>query len=459
MREVQTLRAREHPHIVPLLASFTENSLESGFGVRILNLLFPLSEMDMQQWLNLKEPPAYRTDLLQRGRQQFKTYIYHSTSCLCSGFAYLHREIGGLISSHHDLKPKNILWYGQTWKIADLGRTHLIALEGQSDTEALSGLGTFAYNPPEYWTDKGHRANIRHGRAFDIWSLGCVFLELMIIATYGWSSEGLPRFRKDRLTNRKRLRTFEKHKSEEDDSFHNNLNIVEAWLSQLQTIDKSNDTQQLLNIVRSMLDVDQHKRPLSWEIELDLFELMNPDANDEEKMARTVDLIQCPSPLDTARQSPLERAAIQANMVRVNCLLQSKLDPWKVDTVSVISKSSASTDDLQCVIQTLELARQQSSLAKATQRLSQRRAVRQANERKAQTLTQISIGEVPNSHEPRALQVTDTEPRRYAANRFQDSEAASSEMRMHGGVGKLSYEQPGANGMTPLHRACRESSF
>ena len=51
MGEAQTLRAREHPHIVPLLASYIENTIESDIGVRSVDLLYPYSQKDVNQWL------------------------------------------------------------------------------------------------------------------------------------------------------------------------------------------------------------------------------------------------------------------------------------------------------------------------------------------------------------------------------------------------------------------------
>lgn len=338
MRETQTLRAREHPHIVPLLASWTENFVESGFGVKNLCLLFPYADMDMQQWLYLSKPPV---DMLEI-QQQRKAYIYKSILDLCGALAHIHREVGGLISSHHDLKPRNILLFGYTWKIADFGRTHLIDLKTTSDTEGRSGLGTFAYQPPEYWNESGQRANVRHGRAFDIWAMGCIIIEMATIAVHGWAKEALEDLKRRRKANRRRPRTFEFKEPAEDDSFHNNMNVVNVWHQELQRLDGSTNLTRVLTIAITMLAIDPQKRPTAWETELDLHELLNPDESNASKILRTRHLIQKPGPRDSReKQTPLHRAVAQGNMIRVQCLLESGWPTEVLDIKSLLENSKA----------------------------------------------------------------------------------------------------------------------
>ncbi len=58
LREVETLRQRENPNIVPLLASYTLETMESEVGVKDLHLIFPLAEMDLADWMKSAQPPA-----------------------------------------------------------------------------------------------------------------------------------------------------------------------------------------------------------------------------------------------------------------------------------------------------------------------------------------------------------------------------------------------------------------
>src|ERR1700743_1812306 len=101
MREVETLRKREHHNIVPLLASFTMNAF--GSEERSLNILFPWADMNMDQWLRLDSTPLRESC----GRDEQRKWIYHEILSLLSAVSFLHRDIDGEITSHHDLKPEN----------------------------------------------------------------------------------------------------------------------------------------------------------------------------------------------------------------------------------------------------------------------------------------------------------------------------------------------------------------
>lgn len=321
MREVETLRARQHPNIIQLLASFTERDIESNFEALHLNLLFPYAEMDMYKWLNLTATPESRFGI--RDTHQRKEYIYSTIASLVDALSYLHREQDGIITSHHDLKPRNILLVGETWKIADFGRTHLIRLKDGSETEAQKPLGTFEYNPPEYWDDVGRRANVRHGRGFDIWAIGCITIELLTIAVYGWSPNRVTEFRQSRKKNDVKRKVFRSVEyPQDDDSFHNNMNVVQSFIVDLRRVDGSSRLIDLLELGARMLNEDVNQRPFAWEISLDLYEILNPNATTAERTERTKATAQRPSPGDAnERRSALERAVVQGNVVRIKCLL------------------------------------------------------------------------------------------------------------------------------------------
>ena len=332
MREVETLRARRHEYIVPLLSSWTHQFIESERPGASLNLLFPYSSMTLDEWLNLSEPPWEWKNF---DPSELKDYIYHSMKCLCSAVAYLHKEIDGLISSHHDLKPENILVFGKDWKIADFGRTHLIRLSAGSDTEGKSGLGSFTYHPPEYWnTATGKHAYVRHGRAFDIWSLGCIFVESITVAIHGWSSQMLRTFKQRRNMNTSHLiEDFPDRRGDQDDhSYFNNMNIVTDWTRQLRRSDGSSRLESVLHITDAMLSTEPYDRPLSWEIYLDLDELLNPNKTRREKENETTMHVQRPNHhRPKTEQNPLHRSAVNANETRVMCLLKAGWSDYPVD--------------------------------------------------------------------------------------------------------------------------------
>lgn len=324
MREADTLRKRQHPNIVPLLASFTQNTIESELDVKSLNLLFPYAESDLQQWMNLPKTPKWlRSRTPDRHRQ--RVYLYNAIYSLVSALAYLHREIGGMITSHHDLKPQNVLVIGETLKLCDFGRSHLMPSEEGSQTEGQSGLGTFAYHPPEYWNDDGTRASRSHGRAFDVWTMACIMLELATLVVYGWESQPVKRFKDKRLSSQNGSRKFKDRGPQNslDDSFHNNMDVVQRWMSQMKEKDESPELIGVLSIAEGMLKTTPEERLYSWEAELDLYELLNPDLSRDMRLEKIAECVQPPGrKKGIKRQTPVHRASIRGDRDRLAKLLK-----------------------------------------------------------------------------------------------------------------------------------------
>lgn len=103
---------------------------------------------------------------------------------------------------HGDIKPPNILWFKQdenkyglgALKISDFGLTTFhTALTTQASPRDQNGC-TWTYAPPEY----DLKEDI--SRPFDIWSLGCVYLEFITWALLG--PAGIQTFRDKRLNER-----------------------------------------------------------------------------------------------------------------------------------------------------------------------------------------------------------------------------------------------------------------
>lgn len=87
---------------------------------------------------------------------------------------------------HHDLKPENILFFKSlgsgygVFQVADFGSGKVHTYRSGS-VNTRSPNGTLTYEPPEA-ANEGATS-----RPYDIWSMGCVFLELLIWATCGYS--------------------------------------------------------------------------------------------------------------------------------------------------------------------------------------------------------------------------------------------------------------------------------
>ncbi|KAL7266257.1 Suppressor of Sensor Kinase (SLN1) [Rhizina undulata] len=116
--------------------------------------------------------------LLEHGRIEDETVIMIYTLQMLEGLAYLHES--GII--HRDIKPENILLdHNGIIKYVDFGAAKVIAKQGKTRgaasaarTNLNSMTGTPMYMSPEVITgsNQGRQGSI------DIWSLGCVVLEM-----------------------------------------------------------------------------------------------------------------------------------------------------------------------------------------------------------------------------------------------------------------------------------------
>lgn len=113
---------------------------------------------------------------------------------LCEALEELHtKETQNCI--HGDLKPENILIFSQPgsnpiFQIADLGLA-AFHIEAHTNMRMASGVGsgTSRYKPPEMET---MNLEVSRGRAYDIWSMGCILLEFLVWLTSGY--DGLRKF-------------------------------------------------------------------------------------------------------------------------------------------------------------------------------------------------------------------------------------------------------------------------
>ncbi|KAI0546395.1 kinase-like domain-containing protein [Xylaria curta] len=175
-REVQMLRRfnrTKHSHIVTLLAAYTH----CGNNY----LIFPWATHDLQMyWEKVRPKP-------DAGDVKLVQWICHQAWMLVQAVSRIHKlgenekipEEERLYGRHGDLKPENILWYKSRQGfgklvIADMGlsKTHRY----QSKTYILDKRipATARYRPPELDYEGGLL-----GRTFDIWTLGCIFLEML----------------------------------------------------------------------------------------------------------------------------------------------------------------------------------------------------------------------------------------------------------------------------------------
>jgi serine/threonine protein kinase len=332
-REVSTIRARSHEHIVRFFAGFIagrEDPFHPEDPTICLHLLYEYTPAGtMKEWLNLSEAPPDYTDDARRHK-----FIFKSIRSLVSAVGCIHTVKNDYIGYHHDLKPENILLFNgnetRIWKICDFGLANLKHYEMDSGTTKgpENRFGTHEYQPPEYCMKD---PNVKHGRPFDVYSLGCILLELAIIWVYGWKLSKVKEFRDRRSRSAEEGCFKERKTSEQDNSFHNSPKAVNEWVNTLrQSSPFDKNLWQIFGLIEKML-VERARR--IWEVYMYLFEMEASRTEKElkEYLANVVQLADASwNELDQSDKvhNPLQRAIENGKTWQVKILENNN---WSVD--------------------------------------------------------------------------------------------------------------------------------
>jgi hypothetical protein len=161
--EVQIMkRVHSHPHIVFVYWSYT---CPKEFGM----LLTPIaSHGDLEAYLHAIQESGGHLSPEQR------LILGRSFGCLASGLAHIH----SYTIRHKDIKPQNILVHNGQMLYTDFGIA--IDVSGQdTTTTGFPGAHTKRYCAPEV-------ANYEpRNRKSDVFSLGCVFVEILAVLVPG----------------------------------------------------------------------------------------------------------------------------------------------------------------------------------------------------------------------------------------------------------------------------------
>jgi hypothetical protein len=152
--EVEILQKLHHKHLVRFCGSYTD---ENAFAL----LVQPVAERTLYDLL--VEPTPLR--------MEDSAVLLKSFGCLAFGLAWLHSKL----IRHKDIKPANILISAGSMLFCDFGSAMDAELLDTTRTEGPALMRTPRYISPE--THEGRPRN----EASDIWSLGCVFLEMLTV--------------------------------------------------------------------------------------------------------------------------------------------------------------------------------------------------------------------------------------------------------------------------------------
>lgn len=175
----------QHPNIVKLLGSYTQNGVH--------NLLFPLFPMDLEHFMHLEQ---------RFGDFQQITAIYSALEGLSSAIEQVHNLSLNIVEHkvelarigyHHDIKPANILVDDHTFYLADFGLGRMKPRNETSQTVWKSILGS--YVAPECMDEDFGGLSV--GRPLDMWSFGCIISEVITYIYRG--PAGVDQFRESRF--------------------------------------------------------------------------------------------------------------------------------------------------------------------------------------------------------------------------------------------------------------------
>ena len=222
--EILRLKKLHHPHIVKISAYSQTNT-----GFRIL--MEPLADYDLKEFL---------TDCAKQGFPSDKTKIILPWfSCLLHALKFTHSES----IKHSDIKPANVLVKESRVFLSDFS----LAVDFGQDMSVAVGevaVGTLRYRAPE---TKNNQAG---GRKADVFSLGCVYTEMLTVFC-GTSFEEYCERRKA------------EHKT---DLFRDGLPTVVKWLANLRKeLARDENVKAMCKTIRSMIEEDPDDRPSAHE--------------------------------------------------------------------------------------------------------------------------------------------------------------------------------------------------
>ena len=252
LRETEVMKALSHHHVVGLVGTFYQAPY---FGL----LTWPVARFDLVTDLEFTDLARSKLpgseadaearmleltelDNLAEGDVEHTIHIGNFFGCLTLAVAYLHRNN----VRHKDIKPSNILIFNGGIRLTDFGAAKNYTLDVTSSSESRE-RGTLRYCAPEV------AVFTTSGRSADIFSLGCVFLEILVATSKSSTFIGL-----------------EKLRPAKNNSYEANLALKQRWLD-LVTPDAEDmaDTRPFLKeVVKQMLDADRHARPKASQLAL-----------------------------------------------------------------------------------------------------------------------------------------------------------------------------------------------
>jgi serine/threonine protein kinase len=157
--EARIIQQLRHRHIVRVVDVYVKDE-------QLAVVMLPVADIDLGEYLK-------QVDGMERGpnRDEARTRLCRWPGCLVRALGYLHE----MRVMHRDIKPLNVLIEQDDVYLTDFGISAMLSDDGDgitSDT-ITTALITRLYAPHDKLS-----SGSRRGRKADVYSLGCIFLEI-----------------------------------------------------------------------------------------------------------------------------------------------------------------------------------------------------------------------------------------------------------------------------------------
>ncbi|KAJ8110231.1 hypothetical protein OPT61_g6867 [Boeremia exigua] len=221
LNELTILKRASHRHLVKLVSSYTDPTY-------VAIIMRPVADEHLRDYL--QRPLDGPTDRNAR-KQCIRTFF----GCLAKALEYLH--MNGI--QHKDIKPANILVKRNDVYLTDFGTAKAHGESSRSNSTGPVRGYTPKYVAPEIWVYDPH------GKPSDIWSMGCVFLEMVTVLH-------------DRTLGD--IEAFYLEHGSKYGPYHLNHVATAEWISELLQVSPALDFEPL-TWIREMLEAQPAARP------------------------------------------------------------------------------------------------------------------------------------------------------------------------------------------------------
>ncbi len=191
--EILVLKKLRHTHIVKIS---TYSQEDSGFTI----IMDPLADYDLKKFLG----DCAKEEFLDEKTEMILPWF----ACMLQALKFAHSQN----IKHRDIKMGNILVKGSHIYLSDFSLAKDFTGQDTSVADDEVAAGTLRYRAPET------KNNVAGGRLADVFSLGCVFIEMLTVVC------GRPF---EELCERQKAR-------DKTDLFRESLSTVEEWLREMK---------------------------------------------------------------------------------------------------------------------------------------------------------------------------------------------------------------------------------